>query len=104
MEALGKVLLFVFGIFGAIIELIEFLLLPTLFLLFGLWQQMPWQYYAITIGGYFGLWLLLEIALRLIFRWVGKKYSSRFERALVRLVSKFSKDGENSADVGPEHN
>lgn len=104
MEKLVNALLTFLNILGIILELLEFLLLPTLFLLFGLWQQMPWQYYAITIGGYFGLWLLLEIALRLIFRWVGKKYSSRFERALVRLVSKFSKDGENSADVGPEHN
>lgn len=104
MEKLGKALLIVFGMFGAIVGLIEFLLLPALFLLFGLWQQMPWQYYAITIGGYFGLWLLLEIALRLIFRWAGLRFSSRFERALARLVSKFSRAGENSADVPPEHN
>ena len=53
MEKLGKALLNLVAILCFLWELVEFLLPPAFFLVIGLWQQMPWQYYAITIGGYF---------------------------------------------------
>ncbi len=92
------------SIFCAIWDLVEILFLPLLFLILGLWQQLPWQYYAITIGGYFGLLILLEIALHLIFKWAGKKYSSRFVQKAEKILARFSQDDENSLNPPTQHN
>ena len=96
MKKCGKVLWSFLGILCILGELLEFLLLPAVFLFLGLWQQLPWQYYAITIGGYFGLFILLEGILHCVFRMVEKKYSSRFVKKSKKLLSVFSKDGKKS--------
>ena len=49
-------------------DVIGFLALPALFLIIGLMNSFPWQYYAITIGGYFALFIVLEIILHFIFK------------------------------------
>ena len=90
MEKLGKALLNLVAILCFLWELVEFLLLPAFFLVIGLWQQMPWQYYAITIGGYFALFFLGQLLLHLIFKRLGKKYSSRFVQKMEKILSKFS--------------
>lgn len=90
MKKLAKAFLVLIGVICFIGECLEVLLLPLGFLIFGLWQQMPWQFYAITIGGYFGLLLVLNLLLHLIFRLLGKHYASRFEKALTKLITKFS--------------
>ena len=78
------------GILGAIVELVEFLFFPLIFLIAGLLLQLPWQYYAITIGGYFALFILGELLLYLIFKRLEKKYSSRFAQKMEKILSKFS--------------
>ena len=72
-------------------DIIEFLTLPALFLIIGLINSLPWQYYAISIGGYFVLFIILEIVLHFIFKALDKKYTPLIERKLEKYFNKFSK-------------
>ena len=72
-------------------DVIGFLALPALFLIIGLMNSFPWQYYAITIGGYFALFIVLEIILHFIFKALDKKYTPLIERKLEKYFNKFSK-------------
>ena len=74
-----------------IFDVIEFLARPALFLIIGLINSFPWQYYAITIGGYFALFIVLEIILHFIFKALDKKYTPLIERKLEKYFNKFSK-------------
>ncbi len=99
-----KVLLFLLALVCGLIELLEVLALPILFLILGLWQDLPWQYYAITIGGYFGLLLVLEGLLRLVFKLMGRKYTSRFQRKARKYRTRFSLEHKNYPDLPTEDN
>ena len=72
-------------------DAIGFLALPALFLIIGLMNSFPWQYYATTIGGYFALFIVLEIILHFIFKALDKKYTPLIERKLEKYFNKFSK-------------
>ena len=72
-------------------DIIEFLALPALFLIIGLLNSFSWQYYAIAIGGYFALFIILEIVLHFIFKALNKKYTPLIERKLEKYFNKFSK-------------
>jgi TRAP-type C4-dicarboxylate transport system permease small subunit len=74
-------------------DIIGFLTLPALFLVIGLMNSFPWQYYAVTIGGYFALFIILEIVLHFIFKALNKKYTPLIERKLEKYFNKFSKKG-----------
>ena len=90
-----KLLNFIGNVFyiGMIIwDIIEFLAIPALFLVIGLLNSFPWQYYAITIGGYFALFIILEIILHFIFKALDKKYIPLIERKLEKYFNKFSKE------------
>jgi hypothetical protein len=99
-----KVLLFLLALFCGLMELLEVLALPILFLILGLWQDMPWQYYAITIGGYFGLLLVLEGLLHLVFKLLGRKYTSRLTGKAGKYRTRFLKEHENSPALTAEDN
>ena len=91
---MNKLLIFIGNILyiGMIIwDVIGFLALPALFLIIGLMNSFPWQYYAITIGGYFALFIVLEIILHFIFKALDKKYTPLIERKLEKYFNKFSK-------------
>ena len=77
-------------------DVIGFLALPALFLIIGLMNSFPWQYYAITIGGYFALFIVLEIILHFIFKALDKKYTPLIERKLEKYFNKFSKNDKSS--------
>ena len=79
-----------------IFDVIGFLALPALFLIIGLMNSFPWQYYAITIGGYFALFIVLEIILHFIFKALDKKYTPLIERKLEKYFNKFSKNDKSS--------
>ena len=72
-------------------DIIEFLALPAIFLIIGLLNSFPWQYYAIAIGGYFALFIILEIILHFVFKALDKKYTPLIERKLEKHFNKFSK-------------
>ena len=75
-----------------ICDIIEFLALPALLLIIGLLNSFSWQYYAIAIGGYFALFIILEIVLHFIFKALDKKYTPFLERKLEKYFNKFSKE------------
>ena len=72
-------------------DIIGFLAIPALFLVIGLLNSFPWQYYAISIGGYFALFIILEIILHFVFKALDKKYTPLIERKLEKYFDKFSK-------------
>ena len=72
-------------------DLVEILALPVLFIIIGLCNSFPWQYYAITIGGYFSLFLIAELIAHFIFKALDKKYTPLIERKLEKYFAKFSK-------------
>ena len=72
-------------------DIIGFLAIPALFLVIGLVNSVPWQYYAILIGGYFALFIILDIILHFVFKALDKKYTPLIERKLEKYFDKFSK-------------
>ena len=93
-EQMKKLLGFIANILyvGMVIwDIIEFLAIPALFLVIGVLNSFPWQYYAISIGGYFALFIILEIILHFVFKALDKKYTPLIERKLEKYFDKFSK-------------
>lgn len=89
-----KLLIFLGNILyiGTVIwDIIGFLALPAVFLVIGLMNSFPWQYYAVTIGGYFALFIILEIVLHFIFKALDKKYTPFIERKLAKYFDRSSK-------------
>ena len=72
-------------------DIIEILAIPALFLVIGLLNSFSWHYYAIAIGGYFALFIILEIILHFVFKALNKKYTPLIERKLEKHFNKFSK-------------
>ena len=72
-------------------DIMGFLVLPVIFLIIGLLNSFPWQYYAISIGGYFALFIILEIILHFVFKALDKKYTPLIKRKLEKFFDKFSK-------------
>lgn len=89
-----KKLLNVIGVILTVViiiwDTVEFLALPALFVIIGLLNAFPWQYYAITVGGYFAIFAIAEIILHFVFKSMEKKYISFFERKLKKIIDRFS--------------
>lgn len=75
-------------------DVTEFLALPALFFIIGVMNSLPWQYYAITMGGYFVIFIVLEIILYFIFKVLDKKYTPLIERKLEKYFNKFEEKDE----------
>ena len=70
-------------------DLIEFLALPAIFVVIGIFNQMPAAYYWITIGGYLALFALLQLLMWLL----EKKLDKHFDALLTnKLAKRFSKE------------
>ena len=76
-----------------ICDIAEFLAVPALFIVIGIINSYPWQYYAITIGGYFVLFIVAEIIAHFVFKALDKKYTPLIERKLEKYLNKFSNKG-----------
>ena len=85
MKGLLKFLDILSGIILILWNMIEILALPAFFAVISWFNGYPWQYYALTIGGYFVIVAILQLTLHLIFRKFEKKYSSAVERLFQRL-------------------
>lgn len=72
-------------------DVTEFLALPILFVIIGLVNSYSWEFYAISIGGYFALFIILEIILRLVFKALDKKYTPIMKRKLEKIFDRFSR-------------
>ena len=91
MKKLFDLLLNILYIGTVIWDIIGFLALPALFLVIGLMNSFPWQYYALTIGGYFALSIILEIILHFVSKALDKKYTPFIERKLAKYFDRSSK-------------
>ena len=70
-------------------DIIEFLFVPAVFVVIGLWCSFPWQYYAISVGGYFALFILIEILAHFIFKALDKKYTPLLQRKAEKIFDRF---------------
>ncbi len=91
MKGFLKFLEVVFTIINVNWNLVEILAIPALFLIVGLLNDFPWQYYAATIGGYFIIAIIIQIICHFIF----KRFEKRYESALVKLFNKFYDEKHN---------
>lgn len=80
----------------AIWQVAEILAVPALFVIIGIWNDFPWQYYVFSVGGYFLLFALIDIICRFIFRVFEKKYTPIFERMLYNIVGRFSAKSDDN--------
>ena len=69
-------------------EILEFLAIPILCLIIGLWQSLPWQYYAFSIGGYFALFLILEIIMYFVCKALDKKFLPFIVKRIKKHISR----------------
>ena len=90
MKVFLKFLEVVFTIVYVVWNLIEILTIPALFLIIGLLNSFPWQYYAATIGGYFIIAIVIQIICHFIFKHFEKKYESALMRLFEKIFNKKS--------------
>ena len=91
MRMMLNILNIVFTIIMIIWDLIEFLAVPAFFVIIGLFNSFSWQYYVITIGGYFLLFIIFEIVTHFVFKALDKKYTPILEKKFEKHFSKFSR-------------
>ena len=89
LKFLASAIFSILYVFMIVWEILGYLILPVLFVLIGLWNKFSWQYYAVTVGGYFAILLLIDIVIRILFKLFDKKYSSAFERKLEKIFDRF---------------
>jgi hypothetical protein len=82
----------IFTIIMIIWEVIEFLAVPALFTVIGLLNSFPWQYYAISIGGYVALFIIAEIIAHLVFKALDKKYTPLIVKKFKKHFNDVSKE------------
>ena len=90
MKVFLKLLDVIFTIVCVVWNLIEILAIPALFLIIGLLNSFPWQYYAATIGGYFIIAIVIQIICHFIFKHFEKKYESALMRLFEKIFNKKS--------------
>ena len=94
MKGFLKFLDIFFTIVYVIWNLVEILAIPALFLIVGLLNAFPWQYYAATIGGYF----IIAIVIQVICHFIFKHFEKRYESALVKLFHKIFGEKDNQQE------
>lgn len=68
-------------------EAVEILAVPALLAVIGALNGFPWEYYVISIGGYFLLFALIEIICSLVFKALEKKYTPVFRRIINKIIN-----------------
>ena len=94
MKILLNVIDVVLKIIMIIWDIIELLTVPAIFVVIGLLNAFPWQYYAISIGGYVVLLILAEITAHFVLKALDKKYTPFIERKFEEIFNSFSKKAD----------
>lgn len=81
-----------FSIIIIIFEIAEFLFIPAILTIIGLFNSLPWQYYPISIGIYIVLYILTELLAHFTFKALEKKYTPLIERILNNIFNKCEKN------------
>ena len=89
MKGILKLFDVIFSVVNVIWNLFEIFAIPVLFIIVGLLNNFPWQYYVATIGGYF----IIALVIQTIGHFIFKRFEKRYESALVSLFKKIF--GEN---------
>ena len=59
--------------FMVICDIVEFLAVPAVFVVIGVLNSYSWQYYAIAVGGYFVLLVVVQIIMHFVFHKENRK-------------------------------
>ena len=78
-------------------QLIYLFLEPLIFSTVGLIFQVSWQYYLISIGGYYALTLIWEVLARLFQTENGKTVHPPFVRKLKKVMALFAQEAGKPA-------
>ena len=92
MKGFLKFIGIILSIIMVIWTLLEFLAVPAFLTVIGLLNNFPWQYYAISIGGYLILFIIIEIIAHFIFKAIDKKFTPFLERKFNQIFNKTSID------------
>lgn len=96
MKRLLNVICIVLTIIMVAWTVIEFCAIPALFVIIGLLNSFPWQYYVITIGGYIALFIIAEIIAHFVFKVLDKKYTPIIQRKFEKIFDGFQKENGRS--------
>ncbi|MBQ8474242.1 MAG: hypothetical protein IJ499_01100 [Clostridia bacterium] len=77
--------------FMVICDIVEFLAVPAVFVVIGVLNSYSWQYYAIAVGGYFVLLVVVQIIMHFVFKSLDKKYTPFITRKIEKYCNRFSK-------------
>ena len=78
-------------------NLIELLLAPLIFATVGCIYHVSWQYYMLTIGGYFGVMVVWELLARYVCEDSAKKYHCPFVRKLKKIQARLNAAPQENA-------
>lgn len=84
MKVLLKILDIIFAIIYVIEDLVEIFIIPAVFIAVGLMNDLSWQYYLATVGGFFLMCIILQIILHFVF----KRFEKKYESFLLKLFRK----------------
>lgn len=73
------------GVLLILWEIGEFLAIPAIFVVIGIFCEMPAAYYWITIGGYLAMFAVLQLLMWILEKTLGK----RFEALLTNKLAKY---------------
>lgn len=85
LDTIGNILYFLTILF----DILEFLFIPALLIIIGIFNSLPLQYYAISIGIYIALFILIDLIIRFISKALSKKYSPIIKRIVDKIFNTF---------------
>ncbi len=86
MKGFMKFFDFILTIIYVVENLLEILIIPIIFIAVGLLNDLSWQYYIATVGGYFIICIFIQIILHFVF----KRFEKKYESFLMKLFKKKS--------------
>ena len=79
------------SVIALLVDIVQLLALPVLFVVIGYLNSYSWQYYLMSVGGYFVLCILIYLVVRMVCRVFDKKFSFLTERILDEIICLISK-------------
>lgn len=66
----------------------EFLIIPAIFVVLGIFCELPAGYYWITIGGYFAVFAILQVLMWILEKTLGKRFEALLSNKLAKHFGK----------------
>ncbi len=87
-----------------LVQLAYLLVEPLIFTTVGLILQVSWQYYLVSIGGYYALTAVWELVAYLMANEGGKKIHAPFVRRVLQVKARFTEEPKPVAEETTEEN